>query len=104
MGELYLNWGKWDERQIVSSGWIAECKKEHSRWVEMNLPYGYLWWIVDDKAPAYAAMGDSGNAIYVNGKKKLVISIASLEMQNAKDRLELIRNHIEPIFESRSNF
>ena len=65
----------------------------------MNLPYGYLWWIVNANEFACAAMGDSGNVIYFNRKKKLVVSIASLYMQNAKDRLALIKEYIEPIFE-----
>lgn len=36
--------------------------------------YGYLWWVNED---GYAAMGDGGNIIYVNTKKKLVVSIAA---------------------------
>ena len=45
-------------------------------------------------------MGDGGNVIYFNTKKKIVISIASLFVQNTKDRIELIKEYIEPIFES----
>ena len=89
----------WDGKQIVSAGWINEITSEHSRWDKIDLPYGYLWWIIDGKEHACAAMGDSGNVIYFNKEKKLVISIASLSMQNAKDRIELIKKYIEPIFE-----
>jgi len=35
--------------------------------------------------------------IYFNTKKKIVVSIASLFVQNAKDRIELIKDYIEPI-------
>ena len=45
-------------------------------------------------------MHDGGNVIYFNKKKGIVIAVASLFMRNAKDRLELIRNHIEPLFEN----
>ncbi len=100
IGQLCLDGGKWNGKQIVSNDWINESTKEHSRWKKMNLPYGYLWWIIDDKEHACAAMGDSGNVIYFNTKKKLVVSIASISMQNAKDRLGLIKEHIEPIFEN----
>ena len=100
IGQLCLADGMWNGKQIVSTKWLNESTKEHSRWKKMNLPYGYLWWIIDDKEHACAAMGDSGNVIYFNTKKKLVVSIASLSMQNAKDRLELIKEHIEPIFEN----
>lgn len=42
-------------------------------------------------------MGDGGNTIYVNMKKKLVISIAALFVHKAGDRIELIKKFIEPI-------
>ncbi len=63
------------------------------------LPYGYLWWLVDESQGIYAAMGDGGNMIYVNTQKQLVVSIASLFMPDVKDRIELIQQHIEPAFE-----
>ncbi len=99
IGELYLNGGMWDGKQIVSSGWIAESIREHSRCVQWgNLDYGYLWWIID--RDSYAAFGDGGNVIYVNTKKKIVVSIASFFMPDAKDRVELIKEYIEPMIES----
>ncbi|WP_331665905.1 hypothetical protein [Anaerosporobacter sp.] len=90
----------WDGKQIVSARWVDESTKEHSRWEKRNLAYGYLWWIIDDKEHSYAAMGDGGNVIYVNTKKNIVISIASLFEQKVKDRLEFIKEYIEPMFES----
>ena len=44
------------------------------------------------------AMGDGGNAIYINTKKKLVISIASLFKPKVRNRVELILKYIEPLF------
>lgn len=98
LGQLYLNRGVWEGKQLVSEAWINESTKEHSRW--NNLSYGYLWWIINEKEHAYAAMGDGGNVIYVNAKKELVISIASLYVPHAKDRLRLIKEYIEPVFEN----
>lgn len=97
IGQLYLDGGIWQGKQIVPPEWIDESTKEHSRWG--TLSYGYLWWIIDDKEHIYAALGDGGNVIYINTKKKMAISIASLFLLDAKDRIELIREHIEPIFE-----
>lgn len=97
-GQLYIDGGMWKGKQIVSPNWIHESTQEHSRWKEMNLLYGYLWWIIDEKEQACAAMGDSGNVIYFNKEKNMVISIASLSMQNARDRLGLIKEYIEPLF------
>lgn len=97
IGQLYLNEGIWKGKQIVSKKWINESIKEHSRYNELNLPYGYLWWLDDDHN--YMAMGDGGNVIYVNPQKQLVIAITALFMLNAKDRIELIKNFIEKSFE-----
>lgn len=94
IGQLYLNKGIWDERQIVSSKWIADSTTEHSRWQKENLAYGYLWWIIDEKERAYAAMGDGGNTIYINEAKNTVVAIASLFVPRAKDRIEFIQNYV----------
>lgn len=96
IGQLYLSNGMWENRRIVSETWIRESTKEQSRWGE--LPYGYLWWLVGDGA--YAAMGDGGNAIYVNVPKKLVVAIASVMADEVKDRLDFIHTHVLPLFEN----
>jgi len=100
IGQLYLNNGIWNGRQIISARWINESTEEHSRCIQWgNLAYGYLWWIIDEKEHIYAALGDGGNVIYVNTEKKMVVSIASLFVPDAKDRIGFITEHIEPIFE-----
>lgn len=96
IGQLYLNKGNWGNKKIVPSKWIEDSIKIHSLWGDKA--YGYLWWIIDDKAGTYAAIGDSGNVIYVSTEKKMVVAIASRFMPRAKDRIEFIREHIEPIF------
>lgn len=98
IGQLYLNNGVWNDKQIVSAEWISESTREHSRCVPWgNLAYGYLWWFIDRES--YAAMGDGGNIIYVNTKNQMVISMASLFIPEAKDRIEFIKEYIEPMFE-----
>lgn len=97
LGQLYLNHGIWNGKQIVSEKWINESTKEHSRWEGQNLSYGYLWWINKD---GFAAMGDGGNTIYVNMKKNMVVAIASLFRPKVKDRMEFILKYIEPIFDN----
>lgn len=98
IGQLYLNNGVWNDKQIVTPKWLSESTREHSRCVQWgNLAYGYLWWLIDENS--YAAMGDGGNIIYVNTKNQLVISIASLFIPEAKDRIEFIKGFIEPMFE-----
>lgn len=94
IGQLYLNDGIWKDKQIVSSSWVKESTTEQCRWEKRNLSYGYLWWVNKD---GFAAMGDGGNIVYVNTKKKIVVSIAALFMPKAKDRIELIKKSIEPL-------
>lgn len=97
IGQLYLNDGIWESKQIIPAKWIEISTKEHIRWDRLS--YGYLWWIINDKDHIYAALGDGGNVIYVNTKKKMVVSIASFFMPDVKDRIGLIIERIEPIFE-----
>lgn len=96
IGALALNRGIWNGRQIVPADWISESTSRHSRCAQWgDLDYGYLWWLID--SDSFAAMGDGGNVIYVNTKKQLVISIASLFVPDAKDRIQLIKEQIEPL-------
>lgn len=96
-GKLYLDGGIWEDRQIVPAAWVAESTREHSRCNDWGkLPYGYLWWIID--ANSFAALGDGGNVIYVNTKKKLVVAIASYMAPDVKDRIKWIKTMIEPLF------
>lgn len=99
IGQLYMNRGAWNGRQLISAEWIDESIKVHSSWDELKLSYGYLWWIIDENEHSFAAMGDGGNVIYVNPSKSLVIAIASLFKPTAKDRIEFIKKYIEPIVE-----
>ncbi len=99
IGQLYLNKGIYNGKQIVSSSWIEESTNEHSKWNELNLSYGYLWWINNGKDNGYSAIGDGGNAIYVNTSRNIVVVITALFVPNVTDRIEFIQQYIEPIFE-----
>ena len=99
IGQLYLDGGIYNGKQIVSRKWIEESTTEHSRWKKLNLPYGYLWWINNDIEDGFAAMGDGGNVIYVNKDRNIVVAITSLFKRNVTDRIDFIKNYIEPIFE-----
>lgn len=98
IGQLYLDGGRWQGKQLVPADWIANSTKASSRWDK--LLYGYLWWIIDDQAHSFAALGDGGNVIYINNKNGMVIAIASLLMPDARDCIELIKTMIEPAFEN----
>jgi CubicO group peptidase (beta-lactamase class C family) len=100
IGQLYLNRGAWNDKQLLSAEWIDESTREHSRWNELGLKYGYLWWVIDEEEHSYAALGDGGNVIYVNPAKNLVIAIASRFVPRPRDRIALIKEVLEPMFEN----
>lgn len=94
-GQLYLNEGIHNGKQILSKSWIKES-------TEMNQnQYGYLWWLrEEDGIFSYCAMGDGGNMICCIPKQDLVVVIASEIIPNARDRWELIVKYILPGIQS----
>lgn len=98
LGLLCLNRGQHNGKQIISESWIDEMTR--ARTVESRhfrgMDYGYLWWIVDRKKGIYAAIGNSGNVIYVNPEKQLVVAVASYFKPTIFDRIDFIQQHIEP--------
>ncbi len=98
LGQLYLNEGIWENKQLISKQWILTSTSSKSYWNKAKLNYGYLWWVIDAKEHSFAALGDGGNTLYVNPEKKLVVSITSLFVPRTKDRIDFIKEVIEPLF------
>lgn len=96
IGQLYLADGVWNHQQLISKEWVTESTQEHSCWKEMNLNYGYLWWVLGDGS--FAALGDGGNTLYVNPNNQLVVAISGLFVPESEDRIDLIKTEIEPLF------
>ena len=94
LGRLYLNGGRWGGKQLVPESWVTESTAVHSHWGALS--YGYLWWVTGKDS--FAALGDGGNAIYVNTENGMVVAIASLFAPEVKDRVALIQEVIEPLF------
>lgn len=98
IGLLCLNNGNCNHVQIISSSWIKEMTRP--RPVEINrfrgMDYGYLWWIIDKQKNIYAAIGNSGNVIYINPEKNIVVSVASYFKPTVFDRIDFIQQYVEP--------
>ena len=101
IGEMCLNKGIYHHRRIVSATWIEEMTTPYRKLgMEFgHLSYGYLWWITDDDAHHYAAIGDGGNVIYVNTDKNIVVGVAGTFKPRIFDRVEFIETNIIPRFE-----
>ena len=98
IGLLCLNGGNWKGQQLVSEKWIKEMtkpRKVESRYFR-GMDYGYLWWIIDRNRHIYAAIGNSGNVIYVNPDVNIVIAVASYFKPTVFDRVDFIWEYIEP--------
>jgi CubicO group peptidase (beta-lactamase class C family) len=61
LGQLYLNAGKWEEKQVVPAAWVATSIKPHAR-VDEQTEYGYLWWVRPDTV---SMSGSGGNRVSV---------------------------------------
>ena len=98
IGLLCLNKGKYNNKQIISEKWINEMTQP--RKVESGnfrgMQYGYLWWIIDANKNIYAAIGNSGNVIYINHKSNIVIAVSSYFKPTIFDRIDFIQKFIEP--------
>lgn len=96
IGQLCLNEGVWEGKQIISSSWIKDMtrprKIEGQMW--RGMMYGYLWWITNPEKNIYAAIGNSGNVIYVNPDKNVVVSVASYFKPTIFDRVDFIEEYV----------
>ena len=82
-GMLYLQNGRWNGRQVISSAWIKESTQPYSE-VPNNkgIGYGYLWWAPysDNKhfrnrlgERSFSARGNGGQYILVAPELELVV-------------------------------
>lgn len=102
IGQLCLNNGIYNGKQIISSNWIKESTKSHYKCDEnfQNMSYGYLWWIIDEKNHIYAAIGNSGNVIYINPQKNIVVTVTATFKPTIFYRVQFIQKYIEPFIEN----
>ena len=99
IGQLCLQNGIWNGKKIVSSEWLREMltPRKVESGVFGGLHYGYLWWIVNPERMIYAAIGDSGNVIYVDPNKRIVAAVSSYFKPAVRDRVEFIEGVLLPM-------
>jgi CubicO group peptidase (beta-lactamase class C family) len=69
-GRLYLHWGKWEGRQIISKKWVERVRTRRPS-VHGKMSYADQWWIVG--LGDFCAIGFLGQYIYVHPEKNLII-------------------------------
>ena len=93
IGLLCLKKGVFHNERIVSEKWLEESTKVRLCCGEKfrDMKYGYLWWIIDENEGSYAAIGNSGNVIYINPKKELVVAVSGYFKPTVFDRIDFIK-------------
>ena len=103
-GQLYLNDGKWGNKQVISKEWVKQSMSKHS--VIQNISYGYLWWLkyLDADGVRYygvGAQGNGGQRIYLLPEQDLVVVITGGNYNSQSPSDELIAKYILPAFNKR---
>nr|MCR5341599.1 beta-lactamase family protein [Saccharofermentans sp.] len=77
IGALVSNFGQYDGTRIISEEYLSDMIAPHHKLGERfgYMNYGYLWYKPYYDKDVYAAIGDSGNIIYVNMEKKISVGI-----------------------------
>ena len=101
VGELVLNHGIYHGSRIISEEYLDDMLRPHLKLGErfgfMN--YGYLWYQPFDDRAVYAAIGDSGNIIYVNQEANVSVGITGSFKPRIYDRVDFIERNVLPVME-----
>jgi len=79
LGQLYLQNGNWNGRQVVPAQWVHDSVTPDAPHVmpglnpEYPIGYGYQWWVPQGTEGEYSAIGVYNQFIYVNPTKRVVI-------------------------------
>jgi len=90
IGQLILNKGKWNEKQIVSKKWIEESTTPKTKIT--GIDYGYLWWNIPFKANekifiSKTALGNGGQYIMVLPELDMVAVFTGKAYNSQEDKL-----------------
>lgn len=97
IGLLCQNKGIYNESRIVSEGWIDTMVQPMQITDEKfrNMSYGLLWWVIDRDKGIYAAIGNSGNVIYVNPENSFICGVTGYFKPTVFDRIDFIQKHLD---------
>jgi len=81
LGQLYLNGGRWNGKQLISADWVKRSTTPHAQ-VDDQTEYGYFWWLksfstAKGKYPAYLMQGSGGNKVAIFPEQDMVVVITT---------------------------
>lgn len=81
LGELALDEGRWQGRQVIPASWVRAMLTPHVQARE-DADYGYLWWrfrfpVHGVEQPVWAMSGNGGNYVFVMPAQRLVAVVTS---------------------------
>ena len=98
IGAMVLYGGQYNGKRIVSEEYIEDMIAPHLKLGErfgfMN--YGYLWYKPYDDREVYAAIGDSGNIIYVSRENGVSVGMTGTFKPRIFDRVDFIEKRVLP--------
>ena len=99
IGAMVSNYGQYGGSRIISEEYVRDMIAPHLKLGERfgHMNYGYLWYKPYDDKDVYAAIGDSGNIIYVNMEKKISVGITGTFKPRIFDRVEFIEKKVLPV-------
>ncbi len=78
LGQLFLDHGRWEGRQIVSESWVEQATSQQVALDGLGDGYGYQWWTGDlDGETSYRAVGFGGELVVVVPSRDLVVVTAA---------------------------
>ncbi len=93
-GLLFMNNGRWKDRQIISEAWIKEALTSSTP----HINYGYMWWLNKDGEDQwegspeniFSAHGFGGNYIVIDREREMVIVTRWMEPRKMAEFLRLV--------------
>lgn len=98
LGTLLLNDGQYNGKKIISERYLSDMTTPHLKLDEKFgfMYYGYPWYKPYNHKDIYAAIGDSGNIIYVNKEINISVGVTGTFKPRINDWVEFIEQRLFP--------